>query len=113
MKALFLILAIVTLAVGLTSALIALRAPISRRWLWALICVIGGPGLSLNMSSGELLNRVSFLQPFNVGFVRSAEVAAPWILTVAFPLGAVVFHIRRKALGRSASESGGTPADAA
>lgn len=74
---------------------LCIRTPVPRRkWLWLIFIAIGVVQLSVNWTTGEWgLNPVSFLL-LGAGFAQAGP-AAPYILTVALPLGAVLFWFKR------------------
>ncbi|BDY04461.1 hypothetical protein [Ferrimonas sp. YFM] len=68
-----------------------------RKWLWALF-ILGGIGtISINWSTGAYTLKVLEYQLFGAGAIAASEYA-PWVVTVGFPLGAVIFWIKRKSL---------------
>ena len=65
-------------------------AGLRRKWLWCAVSVLGLGQLRMNWATGVVaLNPVSF-QFFGAGFSRALSGFAPWILTVALPIGAVL-----------------------
>lgn len=86
-------------------ALVAcVRTPMrGRKWPWILFILFGMCSLSLNWTSGGWeFHPVSFLL-LGAGVIRSPY--GPWMLSVAFPLGAVWFLLKRKEyLQRAARE---------
>jgi hypothetical protein len=99
---LFLLVAVVFFAISLIAALIATVSPILQRWVWVAICLLGAPGVRVDWNTGQFLN-VALFQVFSVGISRSIEPGKHWLITVAFPLGAVIFLARRRALIARAS----------
>jgi hypothetical protein len=106
---LFLLVAVVVLATSLVAAVLAARSPIRHKWLWVAISLLAAPAVSVDWNTGEFLSRVALIQVFGVGVSRSIDPGAHWHITVAFPLGAVIFLARRRALiaGASASPASG------
>ncbi|WP_217807109.1 hypothetical protein [Andreprevotia lacus] len=74
-----------------------IRTPLRRKWAWLLFIALGLMQLQLNWSTGGWAFQPLFLQLLGAGFVRASPYS-PVILTVALPLGAIVFLWRRKAL---------------
>jgi hypothetical protein len=65
-----------------------------RKWLWLLFVAIGLVQFQFNWSNGAWdINPISF-SLLGAGFVKAGPVA-PYIFTVAFPLGAILFLARR------------------
>jgi hypothetical protein len=76
---------------------ICVRTKIAKRkWLWILFILCGFSAVSINWTTGAWA-----IQPVYILFLgagASANPYGPWILSCAFPLGAIVFLIRRKHL---------------
>lgn len=89
---------------------------LKRKWLWFLFILVGIYGINLNWTTGEIGNEffshtgtgslhislISF-QILGAGFIKSSIFGA-WTLTVAFPLGAVIYWFRRKTRNRKAAD---------
>jgi hypothetical protein len=76
-----------------------LRTPMARRkWLWAIFTLLGVVSVHLNWSTESFsFQPLSFLL-FGAG--ATSEPYGPWMISIAFPLGAVWFLARRKKLRR-------------
>ena len=71
-------------------AVVALRSDLKWKWLWAVVALVGVTKFSLDWSSGATgYHPVSALLLFGIS-VTKAGPAAPWILSISFPIGAVV-----------------------
>ena len=94
----FLALAVVIPLFIVTTLIVCYRTVVAeRKWLWYLFIAIGLIQFSLNWSTGTWnIQPVSFLL-LGAGFTQSGPYG-PLILTIAFPVGAVVFLARRKSL---------------
>ena len=103
MALLFLLVAVLVLAISLVAAVLAARSPIRHKWLWVAISLLGAPGVIVDWNTGQFLTRIALIQVFGVGVSRSNGPGAHWLITVAFPLGAVIFLSRRRALIARAS----------
>lgn len=78
------------------AAVLAYRIPIPRRkWLWILFILTGFFQISLNWTNGHVGVNPARFQIFGAGFVRAGPFAPVTIYT-SFPLGAIVFLIRRR-----------------
>ena len=97
MVALILLVALGVFLFTLVAGLIAARSPIQRKWLWVVIALLGAPGKSIDWTNGRFLDGVVPIQVLSVGFWPSLPYSH-WRLTLAFPLGAVIFLARRRAL---------------
>src|SRR5262249_3844824 len=76
-----------------------------RKWLWGIFVLVGLVQFPLNWSTGETeVTPVSF-QVLGAG-VMKAGPAAPWMLTVSMPVGAIVFLLRRRRLRLQAAAGG-------
>jgi hypothetical protein len=82
-------LVIVCVIVCFGSAVIALFTPMKRRWAWALLALVGAGTFAFNWTTGQgqlgLLNLLLFDAAYGKG-----GPASPWILQVAFPIGALL-----------------------
>ena len=67
-----------------------------RRWGWAIFSLFGVVAFQLNWGTGAW--GVQLIQFYLLGsaVVRAASPFAPWIFSVSFPLGAVLFWALRK-----------------
>jgi hypothetical protein len=100
-------LAVVTPLFMLYAAILCLRSKPRRRWLWLLFILVGVGQLSVVWVPGPLnleylrISPVSF-QLFGAG-IKTIPVYDPWVLSISFPLGAVLFirSRRREAAERS------------
>lgn len=76
---------------------VCVRTKMRKKWLWVLFILIGVAGLKLNWTTGQI-----GLQPISFHLLGSGiskmGLYAPWILTISFPLGAVMFLIKRNKL---------------
>jgi len=86
---------IVCVATAFGSAVIALFTPMKRRWAWALLALVGAGTFGFNWSTGQGQVALVHLLLFDAAFVKRGP-AAPWILQVAFPIGAILTlrHVR-------------------
>ena len=76
-----------------------------RRWLWAIFALFGFVTLQFNWATGGwMVQPLNFLL-FGAGFLRSTSPFAPWIFSVALPVGAVLFW----ALGKNSPKPPKTP----
>lgn len=73
------------------------RITIRRKWLWILFILVGVVRLKLNWTTGQMGFQPIAIQLFGSG-VAKMGLYAPWILTVTFPLGAILFLIKRRNL---------------
>ena len=100
------------LAVGvatfsLVAAILVVRTPMRRRWLWAGVALLGAGKFGINWSTGHTFTKPWAVQLFGVAAYRPGMVG-PWLLMVSFPAGALVALARRhRAL--SASPKGRGP----
>jgi hypothetical protein len=81
---------------------VARSAGMPRRWLWVLACFVAAPVVTLNWTTGAWFVRpVSFVL-LGSGAIRGGP-AAPWMMSLALPLGAgLSLWRRRKWKGESA-----------
>jgi len=94
---LMLFLAMVSPLVSIAACIVCIRTPIRRRKvLWALFTLVGVTTVRLNWTTGQLGFVPLSFQIF--GASAFSAPYGPWMLGVSFPLGAIVFFLRRKAL---------------
>jgi hypothetical protein len=107
----YLMLALMLVCVGtaISVALLALRTPMRRRWLWALFALVGAGTLVFNWTTGQVGFSLLNLQFFNGGAVRGGP-AAPWILSAAFPVGALLTWRRIQLARETVIQTETTPA---
>ena len=76
-----------------------------RKWLWILFIIFGLGSLKFNWTTGSLLfNPLSFsLQLFGAGIVKWGPYS-PWIISLSFPLGAILFLARKNKLMKQPEE---------
>jgi hypothetical protein len=85
----------------LYALVLCIRTPIARRkWLWILFIAVGVAQFSLNWTNGAWSIQPLSLSLLGTGFMRSGPYA-PWIFTIALPVGAIVFLARRRKLALS------------
>ena len=73
------------------------RTRIKRKWLWIIFILLGIGTLSINWTTGELrFQLISFLL-LGAGVFKPG-LYGPWSLSIAFPLGAVLFLFKRRRL---------------
>lgn len=108
----YLILALLTVCVGasFSVAILALRTPMPRRWLWALLALVGVTSLWFNWTNGAAGLELLTVHLFGGASVRAGP-AAPWILKVFFPIGALMTW-RRIQQARQPAPTADTPPSA-
>jgi hypothetical protein len=79
------------------------RTKIRKKWLWIIFILIGVARLKLNWTTGQMGFQPIAFQVLGSGFSKMG-LYAPWILTISFPLGAMIFLIKRRKLQATASE---------
>ena len=72
----------------ITVAVLVLRSSLNRKKLWALASLIGVGAVYLDPDTGALGFNPLSLQLLSVGFAK-APPAGSWVLSAAFPVGAV------------------------
>ena len=80
------------------------RTPMAKRkWQWIVLVIVGIAGVQLDWTNGHFAANLLQVQLFGGG-ISSAGPASPWILSASFPLGAILFWIRRKSLTSSGND---------
>ena len=73
------------------------RTKIRKKWLWIIFILFGIAKINLNWTTGQMgFQPIAFQIP-GAGMAKMG-LYAPWILTVSFPLGAILFLIKRRKL---------------
>lgn len=96
---LMLLLLVAVVAAILAAEFLCVKTPLKHWWmnvLWGVIILFGVCTLSINWTNGQL-----FLTPLSLlpmGIRIGKNVYAPYVLSAAFPLGAVIFLILRQKL---------------
>lgn len=62
-----------------------------RRWGWAVLALFGVMAFKLNWATGAWSFAPLSFNLFGAGFVKMGSAFAPWILTIALPLPAILF----------------------
>lgn len=76
---------------------LCLRTPIRRRkWLWAIFTLLGVAAFRMNWTTGQYAVQIFSVQLFGASMVSSFY--GPWTIGISFPLGAVIFLLRRRSL---------------
>lgn len=89
----------------LFSLLVCIRTKMKKRkWLWIIFILFGFGALSLNWTTGQMNFNPLNLQLFGAG-CHKPGLYAQWTISVAFPLGAILFLIRRKKLIKEPEEN--------
>lgn len=81
----------------LIAFVVCLRTPMrKRKWLWAIFTLVGVATVRLNWTSGDFSVSLISVQLFSAS--ASQFLNGPWTLGVSFPLGAMMFLLRRREL---------------
>lgn len=89
----------------LFTLIVCVRTPIERKkWLWIIFILLGFGAVQVNWTNGAYAFQLVSVHLFGAS-ATSAGIAAPWILSASFPLGAIVFWLRRKSLIEKANKS--------
>jgi hypothetical protein len=74
-----------------------------KKWPWILFILLGFGRFSVNWTTGHWSFGLVSIQLFGVS--GAAQLYGPWIIAVSFPIGAVIFLLRKKTLGAADSQS--------
>lgn len=94
---LFLVCGVLVPAFCVMSLVICARSPIKRKWLWLLFILFGFVTFRLNWTTGETGYQILSFLLLGASIFKSG-IYAPWILSIAVPIGAVAFMAKRKGL---------------
>jgi hypothetical protein len=107
-------LVVLLVAIGLAlfeiaTAVIVARTPMPRRWLWAVFALFGVGTFAMNWTTGAVSSNLLYIEL--LGSIQRDGLAGPWLISVSFPLGAIVaLRKRSQALATSANPPGANPA---
>ena len=82
------------------TALVMLRTKMPRRWLWALVSLIGYADCTLDWSTGEMATTFLRVQLFGASYMRYGLIG-PYLLSFGLPVGAAYALWRRREYLRS------------
>lgn len=89
----------------LFTLIVCVRTPIDRKkWLWVIFILLGFGAIQTNWASGAYAFQLLSVRLFGAS-ATATGIAAPWVISASFPLGAIVFWIRRKSLIERANKS--------
>lgn len=74
-----------------------LQTKMKDKWLWFIFIFFGVCNIVINWTTLALAFEPFRMSPLGVGIGR-VDITQPWLLSVAFPLGAVMFLAKRKHL---------------
>jgi hypothetical protein len=95
---LFLVACATTVLLILITLVVCVRTPVRRRkWLWIVFVLLGFGQFTLNWTTGEWGWQAMSINLLGAG-ITSTGTYAPWMVTFALPVGAIVFWIRRRHL---------------
>ena len=77
------------------SLIYAIRTPLKRKWLWIIFILLGIVTFSLNWTTREFGFQLINFKLLGAGIVKSG-IIAPWVVSFAIPVGAIVFWFKRK-----------------
>ena len=86
-------------------ACVRTRIP-KRKWLWLLFVAVGVVQFRFNWNTGAWEVQPLAFSLLGAGFAKMGPVA-PWVFTLAFPLGAILFLVKRRSIQRGLND----PAD--
>jgi hypothetical protein len=98
----YLMIGLMIASVGMAfgTAVLALFTPMKHRWAWALLALVGAGTFAFNWTTGEGRLGLLNLLFFDAAYMKGGP-AAPWVLQVAFPVGALM-TLRRVRSARQA-----------
>jgi hypothetical protein len=74
-----------------------------QKWPWILFIIFGLGKAAVNWTTGQRSFGLISIQLF--GASGAAQLYGPWILAVSFPIGAVIFLLRKKKLSAAVSQN--------
>jgi len=96
----FLLFVVVVPAFIIFAAVLLFRTKIKRKWLWFIFILLGFVQFTFNWTSGDVGFRPIAFGLLGAGMFRASPYA-PWIISIALPIGAVVFLAKRRSIKQS------------
>lgn len=88
---------VVYLGITLYALILCVRTKfIGRKWPWVIFVICGVTQFTLNWQTGDWWWNPTSVVFFSAG--ATAQLYSPWIFSLGFPLGAIIFLVRRKKL---------------
>jgi hypothetical protein len=81
----------------LVTLMMCIRSPIRRKWLWIVFILLGFIQFRFDWTSGQFQVQPISFALFGAGAFRLSPYA-PWILSFAIPIGAIIFLLLRRRL---------------
>lgn len=81
------------------SIIFCFKTPLKRKWLWIIFILFGIISFRLNWTNGEFELQLINIRLLGAGFSKSG-IVAPWIISFAVPVGAILFWIKRRKINR-------------
>jgi len=79
-----------------------------RRWLWAVFALFGVGTFAMNWTTGAVSSNLLYIEL--LGSIQRDGLAGPWLISVSFPLAAIVaLRKRSQALAASANPRDANP----
>ena len=95
---------LIPLFIVLTLVLCLLTPIAKRKWLWMLFIAVGITNFVFNWSNGAHSFQLLYASILGAGFMKNGPYA-PCIISLGFPLGAIIFLLRRRALMAKAASA--------
>lgn len=84
----------------LTALVLCVRTEMKKKkWLWIIFIICGFGALTINWTTGQLVLNPLTVQLFGAGCCKPG-LYGQWTISISFPLGAILFLLRRKRLMR-------------
>jgi len=93
----FLLFGALSLLFILYSLIICAKSKINKKWLWIIFILIGLGKFGIIWTNGQVFFSIFTFQILGFGITKSG-IYAPWVVSISFPLGAILFLIKRKKL---------------
>ena len=109
----YLMIGLMIASVGMAfgTAVLALFTPMKHRWAWALLALVGAGTFAFNWTTGEGRLGLLNLLFFDAAYMKGGP-AAPWVLQVAFPVGALMTLRRVRSVRQAPAPVPAPPAEA-
>jgi len=98
---------LLSLGCSLDAFVLCLRSRIRKKWLWAVIALVGIGRLGVNWTTGNLFSNLIWVDLPTTG--AFSQLYGPWMVYASLPAGAILFLFLRRSLERDAYQASAPP----
>lgn len=107
---LILVLAVIIPIFILITLIICIRTPIKKhKWLWIIFILLGIFRIKLNWTTGALTFSPFYAILFGASALKDTIPIEPWIISIALPLGAIIFLLQKNKIKQTITKTVASP----